>query len=355
MHQNPLVSPFKKGERERKVKQSKGIWVLLEITAGEEIDKLSPGLLTEARGIAEKAGGRTTALVFGEAPGGHSELLAQYGIGRALAFKDPLLANPSAEAYAATLLPRLQMEGPWLVLLGDTPLGRGLAPRLAAALGTGLVSGCVRIDILTNGNPLFYRPVYGGQLYQEVVFTTDKTMVVTMDPSVLDDIPAAKLSQVEIEIIEPGISPDIIKIGHLAYLPADFRTVDVTEADTVVAAGMGAATEELLPLVNELAALLEGAVGTTRPVVDTGRIPRERMIGQTGKVVSPSVYLALGVSGATHHVGGIQGSGTIVSINRDPQAPIFRSSDVGLAADLRQVLPKLIEKIKRARENGEII
>jgi electron transfer flavoprotein alpha subunit len=333
---------------------TKQIWVLPEIVAGEEIDKVGAGLLTEAKDIAEKAGGSVTALVFGEAPGDCAALLAKYGAGRALVFKDPLLKNPSAEAHAAALLPRLKAENPWLVLIGDTTLGRSLAPRLAAALGTGLVSGCARID-LSGPSPRFYRPVYSGQLHQEVLFNTDKTMIVTMDPTVLDDAPALKAVEVATELIEPGLSSEAARVQHLEFLAADYETVDITEANTVVAAGMGAATDELFPLVSELAALLEGAIGTTRPVVDTGRISRDRLIGQTGKVVNPSVYLALGVSGATHHVGGIQGSGTIVSINRDPRAPIFRSSDVGLAADLREVLPKLIEKIKRARANGEIL
>jgi len=329
------------------------IWVLPELSGGE-VDKLTRGLLTEARVVAEKAGGRATALVLGEAPVDHSVLFAEYGISRTLVFRDPLLAHPSAEAYAATLLHRLEAERPWLLLMGDTPLGRALAPRLAADLGTGAVTGCVRMDF-SGPESRFYRPVLGGQLWQEICFRTDKTMIVTMAQAVLDDIPAKEPSAVETEIIETRLPPPTIYVEHLEYLAADYRTVDITEAPTVVAAGMGAATDELLPLVSELAALLEGAVGTTRPVVDTGRISRERMIGQTGKVVSPQVYLALGVSGATHHVGGIQESGTIVSINRDPRAPIFRSSDVGLAADLREVLPKLIEKIKRAKANGEIL
>jgi electron transfer flavoprotein alpha subunit len=335
------------------VKQSKQIWVVPELTSEEE-NKLAAGLLTEARLIAEKAGGRVTALVLGAAPGDFSGLGARYGAEMVLVFRDPLLKTPSAEACAAALMPHLEAERPWLLLLGDTPLGRDLAPRLAAALGTGLVTGCVKID-LSGPAPRFYRPIYAGQLWQEIVFETDKTMVVTMDPAVLDDIPAENPVEVSIEVIEPRLPADIVKVEHLDFLPADHRTVDVAEADTVVAAGMGAAADDLYPLVSELAALLSGAIGTTRPVVDTGRIGRDRLIGQTGKVVSPHVYLALGVSGATHHVGGIQGSGTIVSVNRDPRAPIFRSSDVGLAVDLREVLPRLIDRIKRARENGEIV
>ena len=156
-------------------------------------------------------------------------------------------------------------------------------------------------------------------------------------------------------MIEPRLSPEVIRAEHLEFLPADFKTVDVAEADTIISAGMGAATDELLPLVEELAGLIEGTIGTTRPVVDGGQISRERMIGQTGKVVSPELYLALGISGATHHIGGIQSSGKIISVNRDPQAPIFRNSDVGIAADIKDVLPKLIERIKQAKSNGTIL
>jgi electron transfer flavoprotein alpha subunit len=333
---------------------SKRIWVLPEL-GGEETSKLSLGLLTEARTIAEKTGGMATALLPGEGPQDFSNLLSKYGISRALVFEDPLLKYPSARAYTAALLPRLETDKPRLMLFGDTTLGRELAPLLAHALGTGVVSRCVKMDFNLPGGTRFYRPVFGGQLWQEVVFNTDSTMLVTMDTGILDDIPAAKPVKVETETIAPGLTSGSIKVQHLEYLPADYRSVDVAEADTVVAAGMGAATDKLLHLVVELAGLLEGAVGTTRPVVDTGRLSRERLIGQTGKVVSPQVYLALGVSGATHHVGGIQGSGTIVSVNKDPQAPIFKNSDVGLAADLRDILPKLIERIKRARENGEVL
>jgi electron transfer flavoprotein alpha subunit len=176
-------------------------------------------------------------------------------------------------------------------------------------------------------------------------------MIVTVDPEVLNASPVKEPLQVKTTVIEPELSPDIVKIKHIEYLPADFQTVDVTEAKTIVAAGMGTVTDDILPLVEELAALLEGAIGTTRPVVDGGKVPRERMIGQTGKVVSPDFYLALGISGASHHVGGIQEAGKIVSVNRDPQAPIFQSSDAGVVADLKEVLPKLIEKIKKAKRD----
>jgi electron transfer flavoprotein alpha subunit len=330
--------------------------VLPEINnAEEEVSKLSLGLLSEAANIAGKVGGTVTAIVLSDQMQDYSDVFSQYGVSRTYIFHDPLFARFSVEAYAAAILPRLRLDKPWLFLMGQTPTGKELAPHLAALLDTGLITGCLKIDLSQPEQPKFYRPVYGDQLYQEVVFQTNGAMLVTMDTRVLNAAPVTSTSEVKTIVIVSAFPADLVKIRHLEYLPADFQTVDVAEAGTIVSAGMGAVTDELLPLVEELAALIEGSIGTTRPVVDGGKIPRERMIGQTGKVVSPDFYLALGISGATHHVGGIQESGKIVSINRDPQAAIFQSSDLGAAADLREVLPKLIERIKSAKSHGEIL
>jgi len=332
------------------------IWVLPEISDGdEEISKLSLGLLSEARYTAEKVGGTVTALVLGDKEQDYSEVFGQYGVTTTHIYIDPALKYFSAEAYSSALTARLRADRPWLFLMGHTALGKELAPQLAALLDTGMVAGCARIDLSDQDNPKFFRSVCGDQLYQEVVFHKSGMMLVTMDPRFLNLAPAARAGRVRTLVIEPKLSREVLKARHLDFITADFQTVDVTDADTIVSVGMGAASDDLFPLVEELAALIEGTIGTTRPVVDGGKISKDRMIGQTGKVVSPDVYLALGISGATHHVGGIQESGRIVSINRDRQAPIFQTSDVGAAADLREVLPKLIERIKRAKDNGEIL
>ncbi len=330
--------------------------MLPEINGGEEtVSKLSLGLLTEAENIAAKVGGTVTAIAFGDEYHNCSGVLGKYSVSRSYFFKDLLLKYFSSEAYAAAVLARIQEEKPWLFLMGNTAVGRELAPRLAALLNTGLVTGCARIDLPQLEKPVFYRPVYAGQLYQEVVLEADGTILVTIDPIALNVKPAAVAAAVETIIFEPELSPELVKTRHVEFLPADFQSVDVADAQTIVAAGMGAATDDLLPLVEELASLLEGAIGTTRPVVDEGKIPRERMIGQTGRVVGPDFYLALGISGASHHVGGIQDSGKIVAVNRDPLAPIFQNADAGVVADLREVLPKLITRIKQAKADGEIL
>ena len=334
----------------------KNIWVLPEINLRDnEVSKISLGLLTEARKLAEKTDGVATALVFSESTRQIPDTLAKYGVTRAYLFIDPIFKHFSVEAYAAAVLPRLREDQPWLFLMEDTTIGRELAPHLSSMLETGLATGCVKIDVSQPEQPKFYRPVYDEQLYQEIVFENDGTMLVTVSPEVLNPIPTEKAGVLKTTVIESNLPSDLTKTSHIEFLPADSRTVDVTEAETIVSAGMGAISDEIYPLVAELAELVEGAIGTTRPVVDGGKIPRERMIGQTGKTVSPDFYLALGISGATHHTGGIQESGRIVAINRDRQASIFHNADAGIAVDLREVLPKLIERIKQARNNGEIL
>jgi electron transfer flavoprotein alpha subunit len=338
------------------VAKPRDIWVLPEINSkAKEISNSGLGLLSEANYIAEKVGGIVTALVFSHQSQDYSEVFTQYGVTNVCTFKDAALKYFSAEAYSAALLPKIQRDKPWLLLMGHTIVGKELAPRLAALLESGVISHCVRMELSNPDRPKFFRPVYGDQLYQEVVFQTDKTMLVTIEPRVLNIIPVLQSRKVKTSVIEPRLSPKAIRVKHLEFLPADFRTVDVADADVIVSAGMGAATDELLPLVEELASLVKGAIGTTMPVVDEEKMPKARMIGQTGKVVSPELYLALGISGSVHHVGGIKDSGTIVSINRDPKAPIFQNSDVGVTADIRDVLPRLIEKIKQAKRDEKIL
>jgi electron transfer flavoprotein alpha subunit len=329
---------------------SRDIWVFPELNGpADEVEKLSLGLLTEARYIADKAGGSVTAIVCNDNGETYTDILSKFGADQVLVFKHARFKIPSAEAAAPALIAQLQKNPPWLFLAGHTTISKELLPLLAVALKTGIVSNCVKMDLDNLDYVKLYRPTLGEQVYQEIVFQTPGTMLVTMDPNVLNVAPLKDRISPQIAVIEQDLENVKLRIQHLAYQPADFQTIDVEDAEVIVSAGTGAVSAELLPLVRELASLLEGSIGATRPVVDDRAISRERMIGQTGKTVSPDLYLALGISGAAHHVGGIQESGAIVSINRDPQAPIFQSSDIGVVADLKEVLPKLIEKIKKAK------
>lgn len=332
------------------------IWVLPELdNHTDEISPLSLGLLSEARYIADEINGTVTALVLSDKKQDYKELLDRYGVTTAYLFEDPLLEYYSPDSYSAVLLDKVRSGQPWLLLMGNTIIGKELAPRLSVLLETGLISNCVKMDLGDRNNPRFYRPLLEGQIYQEVIFQTDKTMLVTMNPGVLNITPVSQMTKAKISVIKPKLSPDILRVKHLEFLPVDFHAIDVTDADVVVSAGMGTITSDALTLVEELAGLIGGAIGTTRPVIDEGVLPKDRMIGQTGKVVKPGFYLAMGISGSTHHIGGIKDSGTIVAINNDPNAPIFRNSDLGIIDDVRNVLPKVIERIKQEKRDGTIL
>lgn len=265
------------------------------------------------------------------------------------------------EPVAAGLAGRLREAEPAIVLLADSDAGRQLAPMIAQHLGTSAVLGCGDA-IIRDGDVVFVKPVYGGHLDQEVAFVRGFVQVVTLQVT----SPPAESAAVSVELIPLGegagpaggmaavgtASATGPPIRRLELVAPDFRTVDLVHAKRIVSAGAGSVGGDLLGAVTELAELLEGSVGATRPVVDDGRLPKERLIGQTGKTVAPDLYLALGISGSPHHIAGVQGATTIVSVNRDASAPIFQFSDIGYVGDLEIVLPALVRRIKEWRDAG---
>ncbi|MFH1834053.1 MAG: electron transfer flavoprotein subunit alpha/FixB family protein, partial [bacterium] len=249
-----------------------------------------------------------------------------------------------------------------------------LAPMVAHRLGSGAVSGCA--DVLVRerrqggleaehqagpeaehqAGPeaehrtlVFVKPVYGGWLEREIEPAAGVVPVATLDFRGMrepeypqDGLPGPEVMRID--------TPGAPRVRRLEIVPPDPRSMDLVHARRIVAAGSGSASEDLVDAVHELAELLGGSVGATRPVVDDGYLPQERLIGQTGKTVTPELYLALGISGSPHHVAGVQGADRFLSINRDASAPIFRFSDVGYVADLEVGLPTLVQKIKEWRD-----
>jgi electron transfer flavoprotein alpha subunit len=259
-------------------------------------------------------------------------------------------------AVAEALAAQVRSMRAAAVLLADSEAGRELAPLLAFKLGTGAVLGCAEVLIDGDTSSLcFVKPVYGGWLEQDVSAGADAVAVATLDLAGIDVAVPAGAASPSVGVL--AVAGDAVRVGarvqHLELLPPDAKSVDLVHARRIVAAGMGATGGELLSVVHELADLLDGSVGATRPVVDEGRLPKERLIGQTGRSVTPDLYVALGLSGSPHHVAGVRKADTIIAVNRDPRAPIFQFSDVGYVADLGQVLPALVTRIKEWRDAGE--
>jgi len=279
-------------------------------------------------------------------------------------------SDPGLDRLATTLADLAAEVRPLAVLLADTDLGRQLAPMVAHRLGSGVVLGC--IDVLVGEvasrtgatarrapGLSFVKPVYGGWLEQRIDPAAGTIPVATLDLTGLETsvVTGDGPAEPEVMAITAADGPGAGRVRRLALIPPDFRSVDLAHARRIVTAGAGSTGgvgqgggAGLLSVVCELAELLEGCVGATRPVVDDGLLPKDRLIGQTGRTVEPELYVALGVSGSPHHVAGVRSAGRVVSINRDSRAPIFQFSDVGYVADLETVLPALVQKIKEWRD-----
>ncbi len=262
------------------------------------------------------------------------------------------------EAVAGALAEAVRAAQPVAVLLLDTDLGRQLAPMIAHRCGGGAVVGCTDVTVLDDAGAgdvtakrqrlAFSRLAFGGWLQRDLTAGDCCVPVAALDLAGVDAGAAAASVLAAPEVVEPDAAESTVR--HLETQAPDARSVDLVHARRIVTAGSGAAGEELLGTVRELAGLLEGSVGATRPVTDEARLPKERLIGQTGRSVTPELYVALGVSGSPHHVAGVRSADRIIAVNRDVRAPIFQFSDVGYVADLEEVLPALVRRISEWRD-----
>jgi len=329
------------------VNRGRDVLVLLE-SSGEDRQVINQGLLSEGSKIGKCLGGSLSALAFENIPETPS-MLEAFGASTLYLLKGELLKEYRCEVFSWAMGEFLVKNPPRLFLLAHSDRGRELAPCAAGTLGSATVNGCIDIRVV-KGKIYFTKPVYGGQFEQDVVFSSNAAEIATVRPGVLNRQRASEVTPLEIKEIPIDVPGEIACTNHLELIAPDFKTVDIEQAKRIVGVGIGAADEETLLLIRKLAELIEGSLGTTRPVVDDGHLPRERLIGQTGKQVDPDLYLALGISGSSHHVAGIQDSRKIISINKDPRAPICQLSDVGFVGDLRSILPKLLNRIQEWRD-----
>jgi electron transfer flavoprotein alpha subunit len=324
--------------------KERDVIVFLE-SSGENRRDINEGLLTEGHRIATDLESSFSALAIGK-DAEDADLLEQYGVSTLYHVTGDGLSRYSGEVFAWAAAKALKDVLFRLLLCAHSDRGSELAPRIASYLNTVAVTDCV--DISIRDQTIFYvRYLYGAQLEQEVSYRRPAREVASLRPDILDKREVKAQGSLQIQAISVDVPPDLPRTTIADIFPPDYSTVDILYAKRIIGAGSGCDTPELMGLVEELSRLLESSIGTTRPVVDEGRLPKDRMIGQTGKTVVPDAYLALGISGSPHHVAGIQQSRNILSVNRDPRAPIFNVADAGFVCDLSILLPKLINRIKR--------
>ncbi len=296
-------------------------------------------LLTKARSLGE-----TVAVLLGKECGPLTQELNGLAHKILLVEDDRLRDfNPEYQRMVLTSLIRDQKFD--IFLLGQTATGLELAPALAQDLGLPIATDC--IDLAVEAESIkTTRNIYGGKINTEARIPT-RPAIITLRPATFSP-ESAELATETVSIPSP-LTAEIDVRKFLEYVEAEVGEVDITKSDVVVAVGRGIREEKNLPMIEELAQALGGVVACTRPVVDAGWLPKDRQVGSSGKTVKPKLYIAIGISGAFQHIMGMRGSGTIIAINKDPEAPIFNEADYGIVDDLFKVVPILKEKIKELK------
>jgi len=303
------------------------------------LKKVAFEMLSAGAALAAALGGGVEAALLGSGLGNLANALAQYGATKVYLADDEELAVYSGEGYADTLAALASETKPAIILLGATAMGKDLGPRLAARLGVGLATDCTALEI-ADGRLLATRPVFAGKALAKVRLNGDPQMA-TVRPNVLA---AAEPEISAVAAVEPVPAlTDRVRAKVVNIAAAGEDEIDVAEADVIVSGGRGVAGPEGFAPISSLAKTLGAAVGASRAAVDAGWIEHAHQVGQTGKTVTPNLYIACGISGAIQHLAGMKTSKAIVAVNKDPEAPIFKVANYGIVGDLFEVVP-LLEK-----------
>jgi electron transfer flavoprotein alpha subunit len=302
----------------------------------------------ELLGAASAAGHETHAVLLGDSVESLAPELGTYGASKVHVIQDPALKFYTGEAYAKAILDLVKALSPEMVVGGHTPTGRDLFPRLAARLNVGLASDCTGVSF--QGGLTVRRPVYSGKATAEVEFVGAGPKLATARPNAIG-VPKPDAAK-KAEVLKVTANLGALKTKVTDVVQGSSARPDVTEAAIVVSGGRSLKSAENFKIIEELADVLGAGVGASRAAVDAGYRPHRDQVGQTGKVVSPALYIACGISGAIQHLAGMRTSKVIVAINSDPEAPIFQVADYGIVGDLFTVVPALTQEFKKLKEHS---
>jgi len=321
------------------------IWIVAEQREGQ-LRKVSFELTSEAKRLADQMGQSVTAILLGSNIKEKAPELGKYGADKVIVADDNRLATYTTDAYVSVIAQLAQSGEPAIILLGSSVQGKDLSGRLAARLGVGMAQDCVDFS-LENGNLIAKRPIYAGKAYATVTFKDSVPQIATARPNVLELNEPDESKSAEVVDAEFILDDSQLKTKIAEIIQEEGAKADLTEAERIVSGGRGMKGPENYTILEKLADIIDATVGASRSAVDSGWRPHSDQVGQTGKVVSPNLYIACGISGAIQHLAGMSTSKYIVAINKDPEAPIFQKADYGVVGDLFDVVPALTEEIKK--------
>lgn len=323
----------------------KGIWIFIEQRNGQ-IRKVSLELLSQGRKVADELGVELGAVIAGEGVSGLAEQVAGYGVNYVYLLDDPKLANYTTGAYTSALNGLIRDKEPQAFLLGNTAIGKDLAPRLAQRLGVGLASDCTGMETDPEKFLTFKRPVYAGKALAKVGSNT-RPVLATIRPNTFPVAQPDSSFKAEVESVSVSIDPADLQVIVKDIAIAASKRPELTDANIIISGGRGMKGPENFTILEELADVIGAAVGASRAAVDSGWREHKFQVGQTGKTVSPTLYIACGISGAIQHLAGMGSSKFIVAVNKDPEANIFNVADYGIVGDLFEVVPLLTQEFKK--------
>jgi len=321
-----------------------GYAVVAELKEGSA-RKVTLEMLAEARRLAGDSGGEVAVIALGALAPGEVERLASYGADTVVHVEGESLSQYATEAYAAGVKAAVDRAKPGTLFLGATAHGKDLAPRVSARLRVGHASDCTGFE-LKNGDLIARRPIFAGKAFAKVAWSAARPRMATVRPNTFTPMEPDQSRIAEVEKVPmPDLKPRARVVG---FEKSEGEMLDLTEANIIVSGGRAMQGPENFEILRKLCSVLGATLGASRAAVDAGWIDHSHQVGQTGKVVNPTVYFAVGISGAIQHLAGMSSSRTIVAINKDKDAPIFKIASYGIVGDLYQVVPLLTEEFRKA-------
>jgi len=340
---------------------SRDIYIVVEQRDGH-IAKVGVELIGEATKLAADLGQKVIAVLMGDNIKNLSQSLIEYGADEVVYVEDPILAEYVTEPYAKALTAVIKECDPEIVLFGATSIGRDLAPRVASRIHTGLTADCTKLDVdvfkANEGDPgqklLFMtRPAFGGNIMATILCKNYRPQMATVRPGVMKKLEKDSTRKGAVREIKVDFVPTDMNVKIREVVKEKHKKSDITEAKYLISGGRGIGSPEFFKNLQELADVLGGDISSSRANVDAGWTQKDRQVGQTGKTVRPDLYLACGISGAIQHVAGMEGSECVIAINKNDTAPIFDVSDLGIVGDVKVIVPKLTEALKKYKAAQE--
>ncbi|MBU2599993.1 electron transfer flavoprotein subunit alpha/FixB family protein [bacterium] len=322
-----------------------GIWVFAE-QRERKIQNVVYELLGKGRELADKLETELSVVLMGDGWEDKCLDLITHGADKVYLVQHSRLENYTGCIYPKMMAELISQYKPAMVLIGATSIGRAFAPQVAAKLKTGLTADCTGLDLTESGELAQTRPALGGNIMATILCKSRRPVMATVRPKVMKKIKEDLKRRGEVVKIFPEIKEEDLRIKILKIVKELESKVNIEEAEVIVSGGRGIREAKNFALLEELAKALGGVVGASRAVIDAGWISHYHQVGQTGKTVSPKLYIACGISGAIQHLIGMQTSKCIVAINKDPHAPIFQIADYGIVGDLFEVVPLLTKSLK---------